>query len=50
MTKPVAVVLPILLAVAAIGSQFKGGGGMAYFDTDKVGGVLTELVEWPEKS
>jgi len=30
--------------------KFKGGGGMSYFDTDKVGGVLTELVEWPEKS
>jgi hypothetical protein len=30
--------------------KFKGGGGMSYLDTDKVGGVLTELVEWPEKS
>ena len=30
--------------------KFKGGGGMAYFDTDRVGGVLLELVEWPQNS
>ena len=28
-------------------SRFKGGGGAAYFDTGKVGGVLFELIQWP---
>lgn len=27
--------------------RFAGGGGNAYFDTDKVGGVLTELLQQP---
>ncbi len=27
--------------------KFVGGGGFAYFDTDKVGGVMFELVQWP---
>ncbi|MBA7562673.1 hypothetical protein ES708_04326 [subsurface metagenome] len=27
--------------------KFLGGGGFAYFDTDKVGGVLFELIQWP---
>jgi len=27
--------------------KFEGGGGMAYFDTDKVGGVQFELLEAP---
>jgi methylmalonyl-CoA/ethylmalonyl-CoA epimerase len=27
--------------------KFPGGGGFAYFDTDKVGGVMFELIEWP---
>ena len=29
--------------------KFIGGGGMAYFDTDKVGGVQLELLEAPPK-
>lgn len=27
--------------------RFVGGGGFAYFDTDKVGGVIFELIQWP---
>lgn len=27
--------------------RFTGGGGFAYFDTNQVGGVLFELVQWP---
>ena len=27
--------------------KYVDGGGFAYFDTDKVGGVLFELVQWP---
>ena len=26
--------------------KFKGGGGFAYFNTDKIGGVIMELVQW----
>ena len=29
--------------------RYTGGGGAFYFDTDKVGGVLFELVQWPPK-
>lgn len=28
-------------------SRFNGGGGAAYFDTSKIGGVLFEIVQWP---
>ncbi|MFC1823709.1 VOC family protein [Thermodesulfobacteriota bacterium] len=28
-------------------TRFKKGGGAAYFDTDQVGGVLFEFIEWP---
>lgn len=28
-------------------AKFEGGGGAAYFDTRKVGGVIIELLEWP---
>lgn len=28
-------------------SRYQKGGGAAYFDTGKVGGVLFELVQWP---
>ena len=28
-------------------SRFKNGGGDTYFDTGEVGGVLTELLQWP---
>ena len=27
--------------------RYKGGGGAFYFDTEKVGGVMLELVQWP---
>ena len=27
--------------------KFEGGGGFAYFDTDRVGGVQFELLQWP---
>jgi len=27
--------------------KFAGGGGFAYFDTDRVGGVQFELIQWP---
>jgi len=27
--------------------KFIGGGGVAYLDTDKVGGVMFELIQWP---
>ena len=40
MTKPVAVVLPVLLAVAAIGSQFSA----AVADNAGVGGLLVDLL------
>jgi methylmalonyl-CoA/ethylmalonyl-CoA epimerase len=30
-------------------SRFKHGGGAAYFDIDKVGEVIIELVKWPPK-
>ena len=29
--------------------RFVGGGGFAYFDSDKVGGVIFELIQWPSK-
>ncbi len=32
-----------------LGGRFAGGGGFAYFDTDKVGGVIFELVQWPRE-
>jgi methylmalonyl-CoA/ethylmalonyl-CoA epimerase len=28
-------------------TRYVGGGGGAYFDTGKVGGVLFELIQWP---
>ncbi len=28
-------------------SRFQNGGGAAYFDTGKVGGILFELIQWP---
>jgi len=28
-------------------SRFENGGGMAYFDTGKIGGFLIELIQWP---
>ena len=28
-------------------SRFIAGGGYTYFDTGRVGGVLTELIQWP---
>ena len=28
-------------------AKFIGGGGFAYLDTDKVGGVQFELIQWP---
>lgn len=31
------------------GGKLVGGGGFAYFDTDKVGGVQFEFVQWPPK-
>ena len=30
-------------------SRFENGGGAVYFDTGKVGGVLMELIQWPNK-
>ena len=27
--------------------RYQNGGGFAYFDTDKFGGVMFELLEWP---
>ena len=27
--------------------KFVGGGGVAYLDTDRVGGVMFELIQWP---
>ena len=30
-------------------SRFQNGGGTAHFDTDKVGGVIFELLQWPPK-
>jgi 4-hydroxyphenylpyruvate dioxygenase-like putative hemolysin len=29
--------------------KFVGGGGFAYFNTDKVGGVMSELIQWPPR-
>jgi methylmalonyl-CoA/ethylmalonyl-CoA epimerase len=31
-------------------AKFQGGGGAAYFDTSKVGGILLEIVEWPTET
>ncbi len=31
------------------GEKFLGGGGYAYLDTGKVGGVLLELIQWPSQ-
>jgi hypothetical protein len=28
-------------------TRFQKGGGAAYFDTGKIGGVLFEFIEWP---
>ena len=28
-------------------TRFAGGGGGAYFDTDRVAGVLFEIIQWP---
>lgn len=28
--------------------RFQNGGGTAYFDTDRVGGVIFELIQWPQ--
>lgn len=27
--------------------RYSGGGGVAYLDTDRIGGVLFELIQWP---
>lgn len=27
--------------------KYLGGGGVAYLDTDRIGGVLFELIQWP---
>jgi len=27
--------------------RFKNGGGSVYFDTDRVGGIILELIQWP---
>jgi catechol 2,3-dioxygenase-like lactoylglutathione lyase family enzyme len=27
--------------------KYVGGGGIAYFNTDKIGGVMFELIQWP---
>ena len=27
--------------------KFVGGGGYAYFDTDNIGGIIMELIQWP---
>lgn len=27
--------------------RYAGGGGVAYLDTDRIGGVLFELIQWP---
>ena len=27
--------------------RYSDGGGVAYFDTDRIGGVLFELIQWP---
>ena len=29
-------------------AKFQGGGGAAYYDTGKVGGILLEVVQWPK--
>ncbi len=28
-------------------AKFVGGGGFAYLDTDKIGGIVFELLQWP---
>jgi len=33
--------------VVMYSARFQNGGGTAYFDTREVGGVITELVQWP---
>ena len=30
-------------------SRFQNGGGAVHFDTDRVGGVMLELIQWPPK-
>ena len=30
-------------------AKFIGGGGFAYFNTDKIGGVMWELIQWPPR-
>ena len=27
--------------------RYSGGGGVAYLDTDRIGGVIFELIQWP---
>jgi 4-hydroxyphenylpyruvate dioxygenase-like putative hemolysin len=29
--------------------KYAGGGGVAYLDTDRIGGVLFELIQWPSR-
>lgn len=29
--------------------KFVGGGGFAYFNTDTIGGVMFELIQWPPR-
>ena len=31
-------------------TRFQSGGGAAYFDSGKVGGVLFELIQWPPEA
>lgn len=28
-------------------TRFQGGGGTAHFDTDRIGGITLELIQWP---
>lgn len=37
--------LPVLYS-----TRFQGGGGAAYFDSGKIGGVLFELIQWPPEA
>ena len=30
-------------------AKFLGGGGFAYFNTNKIGGVIFELIQWPPR-
>ena len=32
---------------ALYSSRFRNGGGAAYFDIDRIGGVMFELIQWP---